>query len=225
MDVKALTFDIIGTVFDWKGTFALNVPPLNERYGLDLDPGAFAVGAHRGYASGVQAVREGGPWKTPDEILRESIVALLSANHTPAPEEVDEFLAIWRRLQPWPGVAAALNALHGRFTLAILSNVSVAVQSALKHNADLPFDHLLSAENAGAYKPNAATYQMAIDVLGLPPQQIMMVAAHNYDLDAAKEHGFKTAYVVSPSDHGEPNPAYDINAVDFTELAAALGAA
>ncbi len=81
---RALTFDIIGTVFDWRSTFTDEVASLNGRYGLDFDPAAFALGAHRGYASGVQTVRGGGPWKTPDEILRQSIVDLLSVKHTPS---------------------------------------------------------------------------------------------------------------------------------------------
>jgi 2-haloacid dehalogenase len=216
---RALTFDIIGTVFDWRSTFTDEVASLNGRYGLDFDPAAFALGAHRGYASGVQTVRGGGPWKTPDEILRQSIVDLLSVKHTPSAEEVDDFVAVWRRLRPWPEVPQALNALHERYTLAILSNVSVAVQSALTKHSSLPFDHMLSAELAGAYKPNPAMYRLAIEKLHLPPEQILMVASHNYDLDAAKEHGFKTAFVSSPSDPGQPNPSYDFNAADFTELA------
>ena len=222
MAVKALTFDIIGTVFDYMGTFSTDVVTLKQRYGLKLDPAEFARGAHNGYASGVQAVRRSGDWKPPDEILRGSITALLSVGRTPTPEEVDDFLTIWHRLEPWPDVAPAFEALHEHLTLVILSNVSVAMQSALTTNSRLPFDRMLSSEAVKAYKPSPEMYRLAIDTLKLQPEEIMMVAAHNYDLDAAKEHGFKTAYVDSPGEGGAPSPAYDINAANFTELAEQL---
>jgi 2-haloacid dehalogenase len=220
--VKALTFDIIGTVFDYMGTFSTDVVTLKQRYGLKLDPAEFARGAHNGYASGVQAVRRSGDWKPPDEILRGSITALLSVGRTPTPEEIDDFLEIWHRLEPWPDVAPAFEALHKHLTLVILSNVSVAMQSALTTNSRLPFDRMLSSEAVKAYKPSPEMYRLAIDTLKLQPEEIMMVAAHNYDLDAAKEHGFKTAYVDSPGEGGAPSPAYDINAANFTELAEQL---
>jgi 2-haloacid dehalogenase len=222
MAVKALTFDIIGTVFDWRGTFASRVTELNVRYGRNLDPVAFAEGAHRGYASGVQAVRAGKVWKPPDEIHRESILGLLGAERAPDTGELDAFAGIWRELDPWPDARAAFDALHEHLTLAILSNVSVAVQTALTAHSHLPFDRLLSAETVKAYKPSPAMYRLAIETLALEPGEIMMVAAHNYDLDAAKEHGFKTAYVASPGECGAPNPAYDINAGNFADLARQL---
>lgn len=100
--------------------------------------------------------------------------------------------------------------------------MSVAVQSALRERSHLPFDHLLSAETARAYKPDPATYELAIRTLGLQPQEIAMVASHTYDLDAAKSHGLRTAFVASPSDPETPRKPYDVVAADFTALARAL---
>ncbi len=230
MAVKALTFDIIGTVFDWFDSFSVRVPPLAQKYGLSLNPSSFALGAIDGYAAGVAAVAQG-KWTPPDEILRSSIGALLSVGHTPSQQEIDDFFNIWRTLDPWPEVARSLYALHNHFTLVILSNMSIPTEAALMGRAGLPFDQTLSAETAQAYKPNPAVYQMAISKLGLKPAEIMMVAAHKYDLDAAKNQGLGTAFVARPLELGpggkvdvSPNPAYGINATSFTDLVHALGA-
>jgi 2-haloacid dehalogenase len=231
MTVKALTFDIIGTVFDWFGSFSARVPLLAQKYGLSLNPSAFATGAEDGYASGVAAVNGGGPWTPPDEILRSSITALLSAGHTPSQQEIDDFFEIWQTLNPWSDVVSSLYPLHSHFTLTILSNMSVATQSSLMNHAGLPFDHALSGETVQAYKPNPKVYQMAIAKLGLQPDEILMVAAHKYDLDAAKAQGLRTAFVARPLELGPggqvdttPNPAYDFNVTSLTELVHELGA-
>jgi 2-haloacid dehalogenase len=224
MPVKALTFDIIGTVFDWFGTFLAGVPPLAHKYGLAIDPSDFANAAKDGYTAGVAAVLNGRPWMPPDEILRSSIIDVLSVYHSPSEEEVEQFFSLWRTLRPWPDVARSLYALRGHFTLAILSNMSLATQSALTKYAGLPFDRALAAETVREYKPNRAVYEMAIASLGLEPDEIMLVAAHDYDLTAAKEQGIRTAYVARPSEQGTPSADYDINVTSFTELVHKLGA-
>jgi 2-haloacid dehalogenase len=231
MAIKALTFDIIGTVFDWYGSFYTRVPTLAHKYGLTLDSAAFALGAEEGYSSGVAAVSSTGKWTPPDQILLASISALLSAQKKPSQQESDDFFNIWRSLNPWPDVTTALYALHNHFSLAILSNMSVVTQTALMGHAGLPFDHTLSAEDVKAYKPNPAVYQMALTKLGLKPDEILMVAAHKYDLDAAKAQGFQTAFVSRPLELGPggkvdttPNPAYTFNVTSMAQLAAALNA-
>jgi len=227
MAIKALTFDIIGTVFDWYGSFVADVPPLAQKYGLSLNPAAFALGAEAGYAAGLGAV----PWTRPDQILRNSITALLSAGHVPPANEVDDFFNIWRSLTPWPDVVNSLYALHKHYTLAILSNMSVATEAALMCRAGLPFDRTLSGETVHAYKPNPAVYQMAIASLGLKPDEILMVAAHEFDLKAAMGQGMRTAFVARPLEQGpgghpdtDTPPAFDINVTSFTDLVHQLGA-
>jgi 2-haloacid dehalogenase len=231
MAIKALTFDIIGTVFDWYGSFVTSVAPLAHKYGLSLNPAAFALGAEEGYSSGVAEVSSSGKWTPPDQILLSSITALLSSQKKPSQQEADDFFNIWRSLNPWQDVTTALYALHNHFSLAILSNMSVATQSDLMGHAGLPFDHTLSAEDVKAYKPNPAVYQMAVSKLGLKPDEILMVAAHKYDLDAAKAQGMETAFVSRPLELGPggnvdttPNPAYTFNVTSMAELAAALKA-
>ena len=231
MAIKALTFDIIGTVFDWYSTFYTSVPPLAHKYGLTLNAAAFTLGAEEGYSSGVAAVSSSGKWTPPDPILLSSITALLSAQKKPTSQEADDFFNIWRSLNPWPDVTGAFYALHNHFSLAILSNMSVATQTALAGHAGLPFDHTLSAEEVKAYKPNPAVYQMAVTKLGLKPDEILMVAAHKYDLDAAKAQGFQTAFVSRPLELGPGgnvdttlNPAYTFNVTSMAQLATALKA-
>jgi hypothetical protein len=126
------------------------VVPLSHKYGLNLDPSTFAHEAETGYAAGVAAVP---PWVAPDVILRDSMTTLLAAHGTPSAAEVDDFFALWRSLNPWEDVPSSQWALHKRFTLAILSNMSVATQSALMDRAGLPFDRTLSAETVEAYRP------------------------------------------------------------------------
>lgn len=133
-------------------------------------------------------------------------------------------------LAPWSDVPNGMARLHGRCGIAVLSNMSVATQSALKQHAGLPFDRTLSAETVHKYKPTPAVYQMAVSSLGVSPGEIMMVAAHKYDLNAAKALGFKTAFVARPLERGPggavdttPDPGFDINATSFTDLAHKLG--
>jgi 2-haloacid dehalogenase len=228
MTIKALTFDIIGTAFDWFGSLSSGVVPLSHKYGLSLDPTTFARQAEDGYASGVKAVP---PWVAPDVILRDSMTKLLTAHGPPSAAEVDDFFGLWRSLNPWEDVPSSLWALHNHFTLAILSNMSVATQSALMNRAGLPFDQTLSAETVKAYKPSPAVYEMAISSLGLAPDEIMMVAAHKYDLLGARSCGFATAFVARALEDGPggtvdttPDPAADINATSFAGVVHALGA-
>jgi len=221
MTIKALTFDIIGTVFDWLDSFTTAVPPLAAAYHASLNPGAFAENALAGYANGVAGVTASGIWTPPDTILRDSIAALLPA--AAAGAEIDDFFGIWRRLTPWPDAPAALYALRNHYGLAILSNMSVVTQASLMNHAGLPFGALLSAESVRRYKPNPAVYQMAAARLGLAPNEILMVAAHDYDLNAAKSLGFRTAYVARATEGGAPESAFDFNAASFTDLAHQLG--
>jgi 2-haloacid dehalogenase len=122
-----------------------------------------------------------------------------------------------------------LTRLRSRYVLAPLSNGNVALLTNMAKHAGLPWDCILSAELARAYKPDAAVYQMAADLLGLAPGRVMMVAAHVGDLRAAGAAGLRTAYVPRPREWGEgtqvepPDPAFDVVAEDFEDLAGKLG--
>jgi 2-haloacid dehalogenase len=218
MPPKALTFDIIGTVFDWYGSFSAQAPIIAHRYGFCVDGHAFAGAAIEGYAAGLRDYA----WP-PDKMLRSSIARILeSAGRVPSSNETDDFFNIWRSLQPWPDVPKALRSLQQQFSLAILSNMSVVTQSALISNSGLPFHYTISGETVGAYKPDPTMYQQAATQLNLQPGEIMMVAAHDFDLDAARACGFSTAFIKRPTE-GNTSNTYDINANTFDELADALG--
>jgi 2-haloacid dehalogenase len=233
MILKALTFDIIGTVFDAYDGLSLGVGPLNAKYGLNVQDSSFASGSLAGYAAGVGRFLSGQGWTPPDAILQDATAGLLPIQQLgpKAPQAIQDFFDLWHTLPPWPDVAPGMHALQKHYTLAVLSNMSVAAQTALRAHAGLPFDKLLSGETVKAYRPNAAVYQMAVLSLNIRPDEILMVAAHNYDLNAAKGQGFRTAFVVRPTEEGpagspgnQPDPSFDFNATSFIDLAEQLGA-
>jgi 2-haloacid dehalogenase len=233
MQLRALTFDIIGTVFDAYNGLAKGVAPLNAKYGVNVNGAAFASGSLSGYSQGVAQVISSGNWVPPDTILQNATganlpIAQLGAEANAA---VNDFFDLWHTLPPWPDVVGGMAALHQHYTLAILSNMSLATQTALRSHARLPFDRLLPAESVQHYKPNPAIYDMAISRIGVAASEILMVAAHNYDLNAARQQGLRTAFVARPTELGPagspkngPDPSFDFNATSLIDLAEQLGA-
>ena len=233
VELKALTFDIIGTTFDWYDSLEQGCDSLDAKYGLSLNGASYALAAEAGYANGVGTVNGGGPWIAPDQILQDSVIGLLPMAQlgTRAAEAVADFVGLWRTLAPWPDVPTALHALHAKYTLAILSNMSAATQAALAGHACLHFDRMLSAETVRQYKPSPVVYQMAVANLDIAPGEILMVAAHKYDLEAARGQGLRTAFVARPFEMGPngdvdstPDSSFDFNATSFIDLAEQLGA-
>jgi 2-haloacid dehalogenase len=144
--------------------------------------------------------------------------------------EIDHLNRAWHRLDPWPDSVPGLTRLRRRFILATLSNGNVALMVNMAKRAGLPWDAILGAEVARAYKPEPEAYLRTAELLGLRPQQCMMVAAHNGDLIAASACGYRTAFVRRPSEHGpgqttdlEPAREFDVTAGSFVELADKLG--
>ncbi len=233
MQLKALTFDIIGTVFDAYDGLAQGVGPLNVKYGVSVNGAAFASGSLSGYSEGIGEVLSSGNWVPPDTILQNATRANLPIAQLGAKADaaVQDYFRLWHALPPWPDAAAGMAALHKHYALAVLSNMSVTTQSALRAHAKLPFDKLLSAETVQRYKPDPGVYQTALSSLGLGASEILMVAAHNYDLNAAKAQGFRTAFVGRPTELGpggspgnNPDPSFDFNATSLIDLAEQLGA-
>jgi 2-haloacid dehalogenase len=229
MKLKALTFDIIGTVFDFYDGLAQGVAPLNAKYGINVPGPAFATGSIDLYGAGVTA----STWTPPDTILQNATAAQLPLQQlgAKAPQAIQDYFGLWRTLPPWPDAMPGLQALHKSYTLAVLSNMSIATAAALRTHSGLPFDQLLSAETVKAYKPNPAVYQMAMLSLNVSASEMLMVAAHNYDLNAAKAQGMRTAFVGRPQEFGpagdpgdHPDPSFDFNATSFIDLAEQLGA-
>ena len=231
-DVEAMTFDVFGTVVDWRTSIIREAQILGMEKGFDRDWPAFADAWRRGYGPAMNRVRTGElPWLNIDQLHRLILDDLLVEYNFPAMSEaeIDDLNRVWHRLIPWPDTVRGLWRLKANFTLATLSNGNVALLTNMAKNAGLPWDAVLSAELSGHYKPDPEVYIKAADLLGLPHEKVMMVAAHRGDLRAAQALGFKTAFVPRPLEYGPgreidttPDPAFDVNATDFVDLAAQL---
>ena len=206
---------------------------LARRKSIDGDWAAFADQWRAGYGPAMGRVRSGElSWTKIDDLHRmilDTLVPEFGLQSLTA-VELDDLNLAWHRLMPWPDAVAGLTRLKTGYVLATLSNGNVALLVNMAKHAGLPWDAVLSAELAAAYKPDLEVYLKAADLLGLKPEQVMMVAAHNRDLHAAAEVGFRTAFVARPLEYGPggnresaPDPAYDLAATDFEDLAGQLG--
>ncbi len=232
--ISALTFDVFGTVVDWRSSIIREGEAFGKAHRFSLDWAKFADAWRGLYQPAMEEVRSGRrPWTRLDDLHRESLVRLLHdfgiASLSPA--EIDHLNRAWHRLDPWPDAVAGLTRLRRRFVLATLSNGNIALMVNMAKRAGLPWDMVLGAEVARAYKPQPEAYLRSADCLGLRPEQCLMVAAHPSDLVAAARSGLRTAYVPRPLEHGparaataaEPAQPFDIVAGDFVDLAETLG--
>lgn len=233
MAIKALTFDVFGTTVDWCSGIAREAEAALSPKGCDLDWVAFANSWRKEYNPAMEAVRSGGrPYETMDTLHREMLEVPLAEYKIPSltdQEKLNLSLA-WRRLPAWPDAPAGLDRLRGKFIVAALSNGNMALTLNLAKFAGIRWDIILGAELVQTYKPLPAVYDSASKYLDLNPSEIMMVACHVWDLDAARERGMKTAFVSRPDEYGPgqagPQPAtgtYDYQATDFADLAEQLG--
>jgi 2-haloacid dehalogenase len=226
VDVRALVFDVFGTVVDWRGGVAREVRRLLP--GVDAE--AFADAWRGRYVPSMDRVRRGEcDWANLDTLHRESLDALLSEIGADPDETTRvELVLAWHRLDPWPDSPPGLARLRERFVVAPLSNGNVALLVDLARHGGLAWDAVLSAELFGHYKPDAEVYDGAARLLGLAPEHVMMVAAHVDDLAAARERGVRTAYVHRPDEFGPgvapppTDPDADLNVASLTELATRL---
>ncbi|MCY3707828.1 MAG: haloacid dehalogenase type II [Caldilineaceae bacterium] len=228
-EVKALTFDIFGTVVDWRGSIINEGEDVWTDKGVDVDWPEFADSWRGGYGPAMQRVRTGElPWMNIDALHRLILDDLLEQYQVAGLSEAEkvQLNKVWHRLNPWPDVASGLARLRKRFIVAALSNGNVALLVNMARHGGLCWDCVLSAELARHYKPDPEVYQTAAALLGLEPHEVMMVAAHNGDLKGSKSVGFRTAFVHRPREFG-PNqttdlasdPSVDVEAADFNDLA------
>ncbi len=231
--VKALTFDVFGTVVDWRESLIREGQAFGRAKGLGVDWAKFADAWRGRYQPALERVRSGAVgWTKLDDLHRASLVELLGEFGIPglSEAEIDDLNRAWHRLDPWPDAVPGLTRLKRRYVLATLSNGNVALMVNMAKRAGLPWDAILGAEVARHYKPQPEAYLTTAALLGLAPSECLMVAAHNGDLAAAGAVGFRTAFVARPREHGpgqtkdtKPEREWDVVAADFNDLAAKLG--
>ena len=231
--VRALVFDVFGTVVDWRGSIIREGRALGRKKRLKVDWPAFADAWRAGYRPAMARVRSGElPWTTIDALHRMILDGLLARFRIGGlkESEIDHLNRAWHRLRPWPEARAGLERLKRRFTLGTLSNGNMALLVNMAKRARLPWDCVLSAELFRHYKPDPEAYLGAVSLLGVAPHELMLVAAHKDDLRAALACGLRTAFVPRPREYGpaarpdtSPDPAFDYHARDFLDLARQLG--
>src|SRR5436190_18704013 len=236
MDIRACLFDVFGTVVDWRTSVSREFAAFARRKGIThIDPVEFAVEWRKLYHPSMEEVRSGRrPFVILDVLHRESLAKLIGRYGIKGLSEadIDHINRAWHRLDPWPDAIAGLTRLKQKFIIAPCSNGNIALMVNMAKRAGLPWDCILGAETARAYKPAPQAYLVSCRQLGLPPAQVMMVAAHNGDLKAAKAQGLAAAFVPRPAEHGPgqttdlrpDTSSVDIAAKDFVELARELGA-
>jgi 2-haloacid dehalogenase len=231
MSVKALFFDVFGTLVDWRSSVAREAQALLKPMGHVLDWLAFADAWRDQYQPAMEEVRSGrAPFCKLDVLHRRNLERILPrfGISSLAEEAVRKLNLAWHRLDAWPDVTRGLVRLKRRYLLAPVSNGNISLMVDLARRNDLPWDAILGAEVAGDYKPNARVYLAACEALDLSPGDCMMVAAHTNDLLAAAKCGLRTAHVARPHEHGPgkgeaaPKAPVDIAARDLEDLAGKL---
>jgi 2-haloacid dehalogenase len=232
--IRALTFDVFGTVVDWRSSLIREGEAFGRAKSLaHVDWAAFADAWRGLYQPMLERVRSGAmPWTKLDDLHRMALDRLLGEFKIAGlgEDEIDHLNRAWHRLDPWPDAVEGLTRLRRRYILATLSNGNVALMVNMAKRAGLPWDAILGAEVARHYKPQPEAYLHTAGFLGLRPEQCLMVAAHNGDLTAASGCGLRTAFVPRPMEHGPhqtrdvaPARAWDVVARDFVDLAHQLG--
>ncbi|MGA3295082.1 MAG: haloacid dehalogenase type II [Candidatus Acidiferrales bacterium] len=245
LGLKALVFDVFGTVVDWRGSIIREGEQWGRAKGLQIDWGKFADDWRAGYGPSMNKVRKGElPWTKLDTLHRMILEDLLVQFNIKGltEEEKDHWTRVWHRLTPWPDAVEGLTRLKKSFVIATLSNGNVSLLVEMAKFAGLPWDTVLSAELFHHYKPDREVYLGAADLLGYKPSEVMMTAAHPDDLKAAQSCGLRAALVPRPLERGPARAgaalgnmapggtappasaggAFDIVAKDFIELAAKL---
>ncbi len=232
--LKALVFDVFGTVVDWRGSIIRELEAFGRKKGIAADWAAFTDAWRAGYRPAMQRVRSGAlPWTRIDALHRMILDELLArfAITGLSEAEKDHLNRVWHRLDPWPDAVAGLERLKRKYIIGTLSNGNLALLVNMAKHARLPWDVVLSAELVRHYKPDPEAYRLPPDVLELSPSAVMLVAAHPDDLAGAQSQGLQTGYVPRPLEYGPPGKRHDIAgrrfdvvAEDFGALADRLGA-
>ena len=230
-EIKALLFDVFGTVVDWRSGVAREAGPFLERHSLKIDAFEFADAWRREYSPAMEEIRSGRrSFVRLDVLHRENLDRALARFHIDPeslpPTELNELNLCWHRLDPWPDSVEGLQQLKRQFIIAPLSNGNIKLMIDMAKSAAIPWDAILGAEVVHAYKPSPEVYTKTAEILGLTPDEVCMVAAHNSDLAAARKCGLRTAFIARPTEHGpgqtkdlRAEASWDFVATDMKDLA------
>jgi 2-haloacid dehalogenase len=230
--VKALFFDVFGTLVDWRTSIAREAEAILRPLGYSLDWIKFAEAWRGEYQPAMEEVRSGRvPFSKLDVLHRMNLECILPRFSISGLSE-DALVSLnlaWHRLDPWPDVPAGLKRLKRGYIIAPCSNGNISLMVDLARRNDFPWDMILGAEIAGDFKPKPKVYLASAAALDLPPRECMMVAAHSNDLKAAADLGLRTAHVARPNEYGpntgesEPKVPVDFAVASLEELATRLG--
>jgi 2-haloacid dehalogenase len=229
--MKAIVFDVFGTIVDWRSSLINQFNELEKELGIELPSEALTDQWRQHYAPSMDRVRKGEiPWTGLDDLHRESLVKLLNQHGVMLDEAtIDRVNHFWHQLEPWPDVQRGLQQLKEHTIIATLTNGNVSLMVDVARHAKLPWDMIFCAELFEHYKPDSEVYLGACRLLRLPPEEVMLCAAHNADLRAARALGMKTAFIPRRTEYGpqqdkdlEAEEAWDFVAEDLIALSEQL---
>jgi len=232
MTIKACLFDVFGTVVDWRGSITREMQTFAREKDITADWEQFALDWRSLYQPAMEKVREGNRgYVRLDTLHKENLMQLLSDYHLDNldEQEIDHVNKVWHRLSTWEDSLPGMNRMQQKYILASLSNGNIALMVNLARFNGLTWDAILGAEPTQGYKPQPDVYLKSVEMLGLEPADCLMVAAHNYDLQAAQALGLRTAYVNRPYEYGaaqtmdkQADGNWDFITESMTELAQLL---
>jgi 2-haloacid dehalogenase len=221
-------------VVDWRSSIIAELEAFGRERGVKADWTKLTDDWRGGYHPSMDRVRKGElPWTKLDDLHRMTLDRLLAGQGVTGLSEADKehINRVWHRLKPWPDAVAGLQRLRQKYLIGTLSNGNVSLLAQMGKNVGLPWDVILSAELCRHFKPDPEVYRMAGEILGPEPGAVMLVAAHNGDLAAARKEGLRTGFVARPTEYGphqtkdfKAEHDWDVVAMDFGELATKLGA-
>lgn len=227
--VKVLVFDVFGSVVDWRGSIERDLSVWGKSKNVQADWGGLALAWRSLYQPKMQQVRSGHrPWTLLDDLHRESLEELLPkfGLTTLVPDDLDHINRVWHRLDAWPDAIAGLTRLKSKYVIGPLSNGNIALLANMAKYAGLPWDLSFSTEWFKAYKPMPAAYLGVAQAMNVKPSEVMLCAAHNDDLKAARAQGLKTAFWPRPTEYGsaqtkdfKAEESWDLVATDIRDLA------
>ena len=230
----AIVFDTFGTVVDWRGSLIAELTAFGAQRGIGTDWAGLVDAWRAAYQPSMNRVRTGEiPWTRLDDLHRASLDRLIEEFGIAGLSEADRqhINRGWHRLNPWPDSVPGLTRLKRRFIIGPLSNGNVSLLTNMAKHAGLPWDMVFGSDLFGHYKPDPETYLGVCRLLDLAPGQVMMAAAHNGDLAAARQCGLLTAFFPRPKEYGpdqsrdfKADADWDVVASDIEEMAGLLGA-